>query len=202
VVVTISNLYGSGGLTVAQQAAAALGYEFIDRQLPAVVAKRLNITTEQAEAADEAGRSFGSRLLTSLELATPEITAQPPTDTFDDEFVREVQRAVREFAELGNVIIAGRASGVILGRRPDVLRVFLHAPREWRIERIARDLGIDAKVAATEVDRVDRARRAHLRDWYGVEMGASDVADLSIDTATFGIDASAALIVTAVRARS
>jgi cytidylate kinase len=202
VVVTISNLYGSGGLAVGQQAATALGYEFIDRQLPVVVAKRLSITTEQAEAADEAGRSFGARLLSSLELATPEITPQPAPETFDDEFIREVQRAVREFAERGNVVIAGRASGVILGRRNDVLRVFIHAPRDWRIARVARDLQVDVKAAAVEVDRIDRARRAHVRDWYGVEMGDPEITDLSIDTSTFGIEASAELLVAAVRARS
>jgi CMP/dCMP kinase len=202
VVVTISNLFGSGGLTVGERAAATLGYEFIDHQLPVVVAKRLNISTEQAEAADEAGRSFGSRLLTSLELATPEITAQPPSDTFDDEYVREVQRAVHAFADRGNVIIAGRASGVILGHRPDVLRVFIYAPRDWRIERIAHDLGIEAKAAAIEVDRVDHARCAHVRDWYGVEMGSPDITDLAIDSASLGIQTSTDLIVTAVRARS
>jgi CMP/dCMP kinase len=203
VVVTISNLYGSGGLTVAQRVGSALGYEYVDRQLPVVVAKRMRITTEQAEAADEAGRSFGSRLLSSLELATPEITVQPgPEKTFDDEYVRHTQLVVREFASHGNVVIAGRAGGAILGRSPDVVRVFLYAPRDWRIERVARKLGVDQKTAAAEVDRIDRARRAHLRDWYGVEMGSPDVCDLAMDVSTLGIDACAELIVAAVRARS
>jgi cytidylate kinase len=201
VIVTISNLYGSGAVAVARRVATALHYDLIDSQLPVVVAKRMQITPVQAAAAEETGRSLGARLLSSLELATPEVAVSGFGETFDEEYVREVQEAVREFAAHGNVVILGRGAGAILGRRPDVVRVFMYAPRDWRIERIAEDFNIDHKAAAAEVDRVDRARRAHLRDWYGVEMGSPAVADLAIDTATFGEDGASRLVIAAVHDR-
>lgn len=201
-IVTISNEYGCGAVAIAQEASRQLGYEFVDRQLPVVVAKRLRISPEEADAADETGRSLGSRLLASMELATPELAANSGSSSFDDEYLREVQTAVREYASHGNVVIVGRAAATILGRRPDVLRVFMHAPREWRIERIVEDLGLGQRAAAAEVDRVDKARTAHLRDWYGVEFGSHQIHDLSIDTSTFGEPSSASLIIAAVRARS
>ncbi len=197
-IVTISNLYGSGAVAVAQRVAAALNYELIDRQLPVVVAKRMQITPVQAAAVDETGRSLGARLLSSLELATPEVAVSGFSETFDEEYVREVQEAVREFAAHGNVVILGRGAGAILGRRADVLRVFMHAPREWRVERVAAEYRLDPKAAAAEVDRIDKARRAHLRDWYNVEMGSPAIVDLAIDTATFGEERSAQLVVAAV----
>ena len=200
-IVTISNLYGCGARAIAQLAAADLGYEVIDRELPVVVAKRMQISDAQAQAADETGRSLGSRLLSSLELATPEITVTNFGQTFDDDYVREVQEAVREFAARGNVIIMGRAGGAILGRRPDLVRVFLYAPREWRIERLTVESGIDRKSAEAEVERIDRARSAHLRDWYRVEQGSQAIVDLAIDTSSFSAKDCANLIVTAVRAR-
>ena len=197
-IVTISNLYGCGAVAVAQRVAAALHYELIDSQLPVVVAKRMQITPVQAQAVDETGRSIGARLLSSLELATPEVVVSGFGETFDEEYVREVQEAVREFAARGDVVILGRGAGAILGRRSDVLRVFMYAPRDWRIERVAGEEGLEYKAAAAEVDRIDKARRAHLRDWYNVEIGSPAVADLAIDTATFGEERSAQLIVTAV----
>ncbi len=200
-IVTISNKYGSGAVAIAERAAAELGYALVDRQLPVVVAKRMRISRNIAEEAEESGRSLGSRLLSSLELATPEVVTQNFGETFDESLLREVQRAVRDYAARGNCIIIGRASSVILGRRPDVLRVYLFAPREWRIERVAEQLAVDLKTATAEVERVDRARRAHLRDWYKVDMGSSAIVDLAIDTSTFGIEASAKMIVTAVHAR-
>jgi cytidylate kinase len=201
VIVTISNLYGCGAVAVATRVAAELGYELIDSQLPVVVAKRMQITPVQAQAADETGRSLGARLLSSLELATPEVAVSGFGQTFDEEYVHEVQEAVREFAAHGNVVIVGRAAGAILGRRPDVVRVFMYGPREWRIERVVTETGLDRKAAAAEIDRIDRARNAHLRDWYNVDIGSPAIVDLAIDTATFGNEGAAALIVAAVHAR-
>jgi CMP/dCMP kinase len=201
VIVTISNLYGCGAVAVAERVAAELEYELIDGQLPVVVAKRMQISPSQAQAADETGRSLGARLLSSLELATPEVAVTGFGETFDEEYVREVQEAVREFAARGNVVIIGRGAGAILGRRPDLVRVFMYAPRDWRVERIADELGLELKAAASEVDRIDRARRAHLRDWYNVEIGSPEIVDLAIDTSTFGTQGSAKLVIDAVHAR-
>ena len=200
-IVTISNQYGSGAVEIAERAAQALGYELVDRALPVVVAKRMQITQAQAQAADETGKSLGSRLLSSLELATPELAAQSSRESFGAAYVREVQEAVREYAAHGNAVIVGRGGGAILGRRHDVLRVFMYAPRDWRIERVAEHLALDRKAASAEVDRIDHERTAHLRDWYGVEIGAREIVDMAIDTSSFGPEGSAQLIVEAVRAR-
>ena len=127
-----------------------LAYELIDSQLPVVVAKRMQISPVQAQAVDETGRSLGARLLSSLELATPEVAVSGFGETFDEEYVREVQEAVREFAAHGNVVILGRGAGAILGRRPDVLRVFMYAPRDWRVERVhPPTYGLEQKAAAS-----------------------------------------------------
>ena len=202
VIITVSHQYGAGAISVATHAAELLGYEVVDRQLPVVVAKRLSITPEEIEAVEDSGRSLGERLLSSLEMSTPEVTAQNFGETIDAAYIREAQNCVREYAAHGNVIIIGRASGLVLGRRPDVLRTFMHAPREWRIEKIASGLNVDEKTAAREVDRMDRARRAHLRDWYGADFGNPETYDLAIDTSSFSVEGSAQIVVAAVRARS
>lgn len=198
-IVTISNLYGSGAVAVAKRVAVELGYELIDRQLPVVVAKKLQITDDEAERVDETGRSLAARLLSSLELSMPEAGVLTYGQTFDEEYVHEVREAVREFAARGNVVIVGRAGGAILGRRPDVLRTFIYAPREWRIERIMNEYRLDQKAAAAEIDRMDRARRAHLRDWYNVELGSAEIVDLAIDASSFGEELCAKLIVAAAK---
>jgi CMP/dCMP kinase len=201
VIVTISNLYGCGAGAVAKRVADELGYELVDRQLPVVVAKRLQISDVEAERVDETGRSLAARLLSSLELSTPEAGVLTYGQTFDEEFVREVREAVREFAALGNVVIVGRAGGAILGRRADVLRVFVHAPREWRILNVMREYELDRKSASTEVDRIDRARRAHVRDWYNMELGSPELVDVAIDISSFGEDGCVRLLTAAVHER-
>jgi cytidylate kinase len=202
VIVTISNQYGAGGWSVGRIAAETLGYEFVERQLPVALAQRLRIPVEQAEEVEDAYRGAGSLFLTGLERATPEIGNLTLEPDFDETVLRTVQDAVREYASRGNVIIAGRGASAILGRRPDVLRVFLYAPRERRIEFVANRFGVDAKVAAKEVDRMDKARAAYMREWYGITFGDPVNYDLCIDTSALGDVESAATIVEAVRSRA
>jgi cytidylate kinase len=201
VIVTISNEYGSGALAIAKRIAETLGYEYVDRQLPVVVAKRLRITPEAVDAEEDAQRSLGERLLTGLERATPELAQASAAEPFDEELFRAVQQAVREYAARGNVVIVGRGASAILGARDDVVRVFMYAPRSWRIERVVQASGERRELAETEVDRVDRSRAAYMRERYGLTFGDVHEYDLCIDTSRQDAAQSAALIVSAVRAR-
>ena len=199
-VVTLSNEYGSGALAVAQRVAAELGYEYVDEQLPVVVAKRLRVRREAGEANDETKRSLGERFLSVLERATPEL-ASASSESFDEERLRAVQESVREYAAHGDAVIVGRGASAILGARADVVRVFILAPREWRVTRLVETTGVRRDAAEAEVERVDRARAAHLRDWYGLTFGDPNNYDLCIDASRFDPAAAAELIVTAVRSR-
>jgi cytidylate kinase len=199
VVVTISNQYGTGALEVARRVARALGYAYVDRQLPVVVAKRLRVRPEAVEANEDASPTIGERFLTGLERATPELAAASTVEDFDEELLRAVQEAVREYAGRGNAVIVGRGASAILGRRPEVLRVFLQAPREWRIAHVCESTGASREIAESELDRVDRARTEYLRQWYGLAFGDSRNYDLCIDASRFTPAQCADLIVMAVR---
>ena len=167
-VITISNRYGCGALAVAQLAANRLQYEVIDEQLPVVVAKRLRTTPQAVESAEDLGKSMSERMLRALESGTPEVGA-PPLSTFDEDCLRALQEAVREYAESDRVIIVGRGANAILGRRPDVLRVFMYAPRDWRMRHIVEQHGVDERTALAEIERIDRAREQYMRVYYGLQ---------------------------------
>ena len=200
-IVTVSNEYGSGALAIAARVAGELGYTYVDQQLPVVVAKRLRIAPQEVDANEDAQPSLGERLLTSLERATPELAQSSAEAPFDETLLRAVQDAVREYASRGDAVIVGRGAFAILGAGPDVLRVFFHAPRAWRVARIVEAHGIPPDAAAAEVDRVDRARAAYIHEWYGVTFGDARAYDLCIDTSRLDAAQSTALIVAAVRAR-
>lgn len=199
--ITISNRYGCGAIAVAHLVADRLGYEYVDEQLPVVVAKRLRTSAQAVESAENVGASVSERMLRALEFGTPELGGRQDAPTFDEECLREVQEAVREYASHGNAVIVGRGANAILGRRPDLLRVFMYAPREWRIHHIMEALHADERTAASEVDRIDRARADYMQAYYGVKWVDHANYDLALDTATFGVEAAAEIIVRAVEAR-
>jgi cytidylate kinase len=200
VVITISNRYGCGAIAIAHLVADRLGYEYVDEQLPVVVAKRLMTSTVAVESAESAAKTMSERMLRALESGTPELRGQLGV-TFDEECLREVQEAVREYAAHGNAVIVGRGANAILGRGPQLLRVFMYAPRDWRVHHIMEGHRVDEKTAAAEVDRIDKARAEYMRSYYGVTWTDPSNYDLCIDTAAFGPQASAEIIVRAVEAR-
>jgi cytidylate kinase len=200
VVITISNRYGCGAVAIAHLVAERLGYTYVDEQLPVVVAKRLMTSAVAVESAESAAKSVSERMLRALESATPELRGQPAV-SFDQDVLREVQEAVRECASHGNAVIVGRGANAILGRRSDVLRVFMHAPRDWRIHHIMEGHRVDEKTAAAEADRIDRARAAYMRAYYGLTWADPSNYDLCLDTAALGPQGSAEIIVRAVEAR-
>jgi cytidylate kinase len=201
-IVTISRTYGAGAHDVAAAAAERLGYRFADRELPVVVAARLGTSSEAVESVADRPPSFGERVMQQLGGGVPE-TAQLGSQTeadFSIDTRRAIEQAVREIAAAGDVIVNGRMAGSILGPRPDVLRVFIHAPMAWRIAHVSESLGCDVAVARDEILRIDEARRAYAKIHYRATWGDPRNYDLVLDTSRFGIDGSADLIVAAVRA--
>jgi cytidylate kinase len=198
-VVTVSNEYGAGALAIAKRAADELGYEYVDQQLPVVVAKRLSISPEEVEANEDTGRSLGERWLTSLERSTPELAEASSSEPFDEELFKATQDAVREYAARDGVVIVGRGAGFVLGPGPRIVRVFMHAPRAWRIAHVMQTFGTDRKTTEAEIDRIDRMRSAYLADWYDAKFGDPGNYDLCVDTSRFGEAESARLIASAVR---
>jgi CMP/dCMP kinase len=202
VIVTISNEYGAGADAIAQRVARALDYDYVDRQLPVVVATRLGITSEAVDASEESQQTLGERLLNSLERATPELAEASSADPLDEEVLSAVQSAVREHASRGDCVILGRGAAAILGARPDVLRVFVYAPRERRVAHVIARTQLARQVAEAEIDRLDRARSSYIRQWYGQTFGDPRNYDLCIDTSRLDVVQSVAAIVAAVQARA
>jgi cytidylate kinase len=201
-IVTISRPYGASALAVSRGVAERLGYRLVDSELPVLAALRLGTSPDVVQTAQERPRGFGERVLEQLGGGLPE-SAQPASST-DDELVSETRRAtedaVREAAAAGDVVIVGRMAGAILGRRPDVLRVFVHAPLDWRIAHVAESLGVSEAAAREEIARIDEARRTYAKEQYRVTWGDPRNYDLVVDTSRFGVDGSADVIVAAVHA--
>ena len=198
--ITISRAYGARSKGVAKRVAEQLGYRLVDEQLPVVAAWRLGTSAEYVETVAERPRKYGQRVLEQLGGGVPEAVQPPAPDDVSVETRRAIEEAVREEAAAGDAVIVGRMAGVVLGRRSDVLRVFVHAPLEWRIAHIVESLHVDEATARVEIARIDEASKAYAREGYRVSWNDPRIYDLVLDTARFGVDVSAAIVVAAARA--
>jgi cytidylate kinase len=194
-IITISREYGAAGRAVTHGLAERLGYRLLDEDLPVVVAARMGTSPEIVEGIEYQPAGFGARLLRSLSAAVPE--AFQPTPEIDDltqATQREVERLIHEAADAGNVIVVGRLGNIVLGARPNVLRVFLTAPTAWRVAHIMKSLGCTDAVAKREIARVDGGRANYAREQYDFAWGDPHYYDLVLDVAHFGVEGAIALI--------
>ena len=88
-----------------------------------------------------------------------------------------------------------------IAERADAFHVFCHAPTEALVARAAQRLAADEETARAQVERVNRRREQYVRTHFDRDW--RDVANyhLSLDTAAFGIEGAADLVVAAVRLR-
>lgn len=202
-IVTISRDYGAAGLAVATAVATALGFELLNDELQKRVAARLGTSADEVAARASADESFSERVLSGLGAGTAEV-ASPSVPTlpgeFDEALRQEIERTIRERAELGSVVILGRNAGGVLGRRADVLRVFLTGERAWRVARIVDSFGVSRAEAEADIERIDSARRKVARDRYKLHWADAHAYDVTLDVSRVGIEGAAELIVLAVRA--
>ena len=96
----------------------------------------------------------------------------PPTKrlhSLDASRIAEVSEvAVKAALSSGPAVIVGRGSQFFLRSRKDVFRVFLYAPRDYKIRRLiskgeAQDRAIDL------IDTTDEARAAFVRQYLGLK---------------------------------
>ncbi len=200
-IVTISREYGAGGLAVADATARALGYDLLTDDLPKTVAARLGTSAEEVKSRDTGGRSLSERMLGSLEAGSPEaISTDPPLpDAFDESVRREIERTLRERAAGGNIVILGRVGSAVLAGMPGLLRVFVRAGRQFRVERIVESFGRTPAQAASDIDQLDAARRAFAKERYKMAWGDARSYDLVVDSSCFGVEGAAGVIVAAVK---
>jgi len=83
-------------------------------------------------------------------------------------------------------VILGRCGDYVLRERPNVLRVFVYAPKEWRLEYAKTNPLVkakDAKGIKEEVEKTDRNRSAYYNYYTQNRWGDAHNYDLAINAA-------------------
>ena len=112
------------------------------------------------------------------------------------DLVVENTRKVVEDARQGGVII-GRNGALILADWPVALHVKLDGPVRQRIERAAKDSGIDIERAAKRQKREDQVRADMSIEFYGWDPRETERYDLVVNTGTMDLDTCVDIIVQA-----
>lgn len=110
-----------------------------------------------------------------------------------------VRRLVLDLAAIGNVVLVGRGSQVILQASSSAYHVRVHAPESCRVERLGQRMGIELQLAKRLVRESDRARAQYLTSCHQKAWDDVDLYHLVVNTARVNVEMAAQLIVSMVQ---
>ena len=103
------------------------------------------------------------------------------------------KKIIEKIAEQGACVIVGRAADYVLKDDTDVVRIFIHAPKEYRIGRVMEVYGDTCDEAERNIIRSDKARAMYYKNISGLEWGNENNYELMLDSSV-GIPESADMI--------
>jgi CMP/dCMP kinase len=167
-IITISGLHGTGKSTYAAELAKSLGLRHVSAGM---LFRRLAKEKEMSLA------DFGQ-----LALKDPSIDR-----LVDDETMRE--------AEKGDVVIDGQLSGWVLKEIAD-LRIYLTAPDDVRLERIAQRDRLNLVQARRETLQREKLQTERYMIHYGLKVNDSSVYHMVMDTSLLPMEGTAKILLT------
>ena len=156
VVITIARQYGSGGRTVGKMLAERLGISFYDKQIIQMASDESGIDVKLFGKVEEGDKVKGS-LFGNKESIYKGNLHQPGSKEFisDENLFNYQAKVVNDLAEKESYVIVGRCVNYVFKDRPNTLRVFIHAPWEFRVEQASQKIsGSSAEIV--EIEELDQ----------------------------------------------
>jgi len=200
--ITISRQMGSGGSYVGYLVSRELGFRYVDREVLSRAANLMGTSEDWAALYDERSSTIVEDLLKSLTFGTPEAASliPPKPPVYDRKLFALECRIMNDIVDRSHAVIVGRAGFYALRNRPGVIRLFIHAPREFRVRRIMEVRNIQAiEEARAVVDESDRNRAVFIRDMTGYLWSDARNFHLSVDSSAVGFPAITEMVVNLAR---
>ena len=190
-VICIGRQFGSGGREIGLAVSQKMGIPFYDKEILKKAAQDSGISQELFERADE--RPSSSFLYTLSIGAAPAFASYDDYLTDDKLFVFQ-SNTIRELAKQGPCVFIGRCADYVLRQQPGMLSVFIHAPLEQRVLRIAKLRNVDEDKARALIRKTDKTRANYYNYYADGDWGRADRYDLALNTGKLPIPVAAQLL--------
>jgi len=168
-IIAISRQHGSQGKKIGELVAKELGIPYYYKELTALAAEQSGLTKNYI---NKVNSNDGQEALHELYLTTSPA-----------KYAIEAQDAVlQEIAKQGSCVIVGRAADYVLRNSPEIVRVYIYAPEEYRIKNIQEMYNDSEKDARKNMEQSDRKRAEYYELISGQKWGDPRNYDLCINS--------------------
>ncbi len=168
IIITIAREHGSQGKKIGELVAKQLHIPYYYKELTALIAEESGITEKYIKKVNSNdGQSPAHELYLTTSPAKYAIEAQ--------------DSVLHEIARRGSCVIVGRAADYVLRHHSKLLRVFIYAPKSYRLQNVMKMYHDDEKSAIKHIKRADKNRSDYYSLISGQKWGDPQNYDLCID---------------------
>ena len=179
VIITIAREHGTAGKHIGQLVAETLGIPCYYKEMTALAAQESGLAKEFISGINSDENAVMRELYLSTSAVRQSVLAQ--------------EKAINLIADQGSCVIIGRAADYVLRGRSDVLRIFIHAPKDYRVKKVMEMYGDTEAEGKKSIARSDMARGSYYKSISGQEWGDARQYELTIDS-SIGVEKTAAVI--------
>ncbi len=187
-VITIARQFGSRGREIGQKLAEALGYKYYDRDLISMAAEKSGMDKSVLGAADE---KAANSLLYTLALGSS-VYAHGVDNInvpLNDKLYIVQSNIIKDIYNSGEgAVIVGRCADYVLSEKENVLKVFISADFDNRVETVSVRSAVTEAKAKDMVIKTDKRRANYYNYYTGKKWGKIENYDLVINSSKCGVD--------------
>lgn len=184
VVVTIAREHGSAGKRIGQLLAEKMGIPCYYKEMTALAAQESGLAKEFISSINENSPIGMRELYLSTNVIQQAIIAQ--------------DKVIKMIADKGSCVIVGRAADYVLRGRENVVRIFIHAPKDYRVKKVMEMYGDTEREGRKSIERSDSARAAYYKNISGGNWGEANNYELCVDS-SIGTEKTAEIIYDYIR---
>lgn len=158
-VITIARGFGSGGKEIGSKLAGRLGIPCYESQILKMASDESGVNEALFNKADEK-LNIVNRIQGYLGRIPFEYVAKPTTKEFtsDINLFNIQKQIIRHLANSQSCVIIGKCADYVLRKYPNVLSVYIEAPRAACVESITNKLGVTEEEAHRLIEKTDKYR--------------------------------------------
>ena len=185
-VITIGRSFGSNGREIGERLSEAWGIHLYDRNLIDMAARKSGLERSLVGNADEKLIGRFLELTGGLELIS---------ENTNERIYRAQSEVIRSIVKRGeSCVFVGRGADYVLRNHHEVLKVYIYAPLDRRIETVMKRYSFKREEAEKVIRHMDKTRRNYYEYFTDRHWDQKEGKDLLIDSSEFGIQGTVELI--------
>lgn len=189
-VVTFARGFGTGGKQIASNLAKELGVHCYENRILTLASQMSGLDEKLFQEVNEKVRDHGglSAFLQGLPKARSYI-ARNEKFVSDDKLFEYQSEIIRNLADHETCVIVGKCADYVLKDRPNVVSIYIEAPRAFCVQRTIENMGVTPEVAHATIERTDQFRADYYKYYTHGNYWTNPINyDMTLNSEKVGVD--------------